>query len=228
VETPAGPLYHRYNGDGYGEHEDGEPFDGTGIGRVWPLLTGERGHFALDAGEDPLPYLETMRRTAGGCGLLPEQAWDAAPIPARGLQPGRPTGSAMPLVWAHAEFLKLFMARHQGRPCERLPAVAERYRNPRVADTWHWRADSRFHTLPPQRHLVIEDARPFTLRLGFDGWQNTTECAADVTGLGLYGVRLTAGALAPMREINFTRRFGDTWEGSDYTIALAPTSPARA
>ena len=45
VDTPAGPMWHRYNDDGYGEHEDGAPFDGTGIGRVWPLLTGERAHF---------------------------------------------------------------------------------------------------------------------------------------------------------------------------------------
>ncbi|HYQ80545.1 MAG TPA: glycoside hydrolase family 15 protein, partial [Anaeromyxobacteraceae bacterium] len=33
VETPAGPCWHRYNGDGYGEHPDGSPFDGTGVGR---------------------------------------------------------------------------------------------------------------------------------------------------------------------------------------------------
>ena len=49
-ELPAGPYWYRYNGDGYGEHTDGEPFDGTGIGRLWPLLTGERAHYALAAG----------------------------------------------------------------------------------------------------------------------------------------------------------------------------------
>jgi glucoamylase len=40
VETPYGPIWHRYNHDGYGEHADGAPFDGTGIGRAWPLLVG--------------------------------------------------------------------------------------------------------------------------------------------------------------------------------------------
>jgi glucoamylase len=49
VETPTGPAWHRYNGDGYGEHADGAPFDGTGIGRAWPLLTGERAHYELAA-----------------------------------------------------------------------------------------------------------------------------------------------------------------------------------
>jgi glucoamylase len=55
VELPTGIFYHRYNEDGYGEHADGSPFDGWGIGRAWPLLAGERGHYALLAGEDPLP-----------------------------------------------------------------------------------------------------------------------------------------------------------------------------
>ena len=50
VDTPRGPAWHRYQGDGYGEHADGAPFDGTGIGRAWPLLTGERAHYELAAG----------------------------------------------------------------------------------------------------------------------------------------------------------------------------------
>ena len=50
VELPQGPCWYRYNGDGYGEHKDGSPFDGTGIGRPWPLLAGERGHYALAGG----------------------------------------------------------------------------------------------------------------------------------------------------------------------------------
>ena len=81
VETPSGPSYRRYNGDGYGEHEDGSPYDGTGVGRLWPLLTGERGHYALLAGEDPQPYLDAMNRMTGRGGLIPEQIWDGEPIP---------------------------------------------------------------------------------------------------------------------------------------------------
>ncbi|HEX4619177.1 MAG TPA: glycoside hydrolase family 15 protein, partial [Steroidobacteraceae bacterium] len=106
VDTPAGPSWHRYNGDGYGEHEDGSAYDGTGCGRPWPLLTGERGHYEIAAGRDPLPLIMAMLRMASPGGMLPEQVWDAEPIPARGLEPGRPTGGAMPLVWAHAEYIK--------------------------------------------------------------------------------------------------------------------------
>ncbi|MGH6876173.1 MAG: glycoside hydrolase family 15 protein, partial [Rhizomicrobium sp.] len=113
VETPCGIAWHRYSGDGYGEQADGSPYDGMGIGRAWPLLTGERGHYELQSGRDPLPWLEMMTRMTGPQGLIPEQVWDSASIPARGLEPGKPSGSAMPLVWAHAEFLKLLYARER-------------------------------------------------------------------------------------------------------------------
>ena len=139
TETPSGPVWHRYDSDGYGEHDDGGPFDGAGRGRGWPLLTGERGHYALAAGEDVLPYIEAMMAMANPVGLIPEQVWDAAPIPERGLAPGKPSGSAMPLVWAHAEFIKLCFSRELGRPVDRPAAAWARYRGARPTidyDIW--------------------------------------------------------------------------------------------
>jgi glucoamylase len=117
VETPSGPTWHRYNDDGYGEHEDGAPFDGTGIGRGWPLLTGERAHYELAAGriEEAKRLLTTLESFANEGGLLPEQVWDSPDIPERELHFGRPSGSAMPLVWAHAEYLKLRRSLRDGR-----------------------------------------------------------------------------------------------------------------
>ncbi|MEO8090535.1 MAG: glycoside hydrolase family 15 protein [Gemmatimonadales bacterium] len=222
VGTPAGPLYHRYNDDGYGEHEDGRPFDGNGIGRAWPLLSGERGHLALLLGEDPLPYLETMVRTAGPCGLLPEQVWDTAPIPERGLFPGKPSGSSMPLLWAHAEFLKLLVARELGRPFELLRVVHDRYRGNRpVAATWHWRGDTPIERLPAGRGLLIEDARPFTLHYGFDGWQSVQERPTEEHGLGMHGVRFAPEELAAVRQIDFTRCYPEGWEGCDHRLGLS-------
>ena len=128
VATLTGPVWRRYNGDGYGEHADGREFDGTGTGRAWPLLTGERGHYELLAGNDPLPFLRAMSAMAGPSGMLPEQVWDDAPIPSRRLYPGRPTGSAMPLAWTHAEFIKLALSRGLGTSADCPRAVFERYR----------------------------------------------------------------------------------------------------
>jgi glucoamylase len=50
-EMTTGHGWIRSTDDGYGEHKDGSPYDGTGIGHCWPLLAGERGHYAVAAGD---------------------------------------------------------------------------------------------------------------------------------------------------------------------------------
>src|SRR5262249_3578667 len=127
VETPLGPVWRRYNHDGYGETEDGRPFRGYGIGRAWPLLTGERGHYELLAGRDAAPYARALERFAWSGRLLPEQVWDQADRPRQHLHLGRPTGSAMPLMWAHSEYIKLLRSLADGRAFDFLPPVGERY-----------------------------------------------------------------------------------------------------
>jgi glucoamylase len=222
ADTPSGTAFYRYNEDGYGEHADGAPFDGAGIGRPWPLLTGERAHYELQAGRDPLPWLAMMTRMTGGGGLLPEQIWDSHPILARGLEPGKPTGSAMPLVWAHAEFLKLLVAHEQRRPVELLHDVEQRYGAPRVAALWHWRPDLPFTVLPPGRDLAVDLANPFRLHCGFDGWQDPREIASSPAAFGRHEVRLTQQVLAGHRRLDFTLHFHEEarWEGVDHQIAL--------
>ena len=224
VEMPTGVAYHRYNEDGYGEHADGSPYDGNGIGRAWPLLTGERGHFELQRGHDPLPYLEMMTRMTGPTGLLPEQVWDAPAVPQRGLQPGKPTGSAMPLVWAHAEFLKLLCAREQKRPLELLKCVEKHLQGKaRRAGTWHWRTDTPFGVLPADRDLLIEMEGPFVLHMGFDGWQAIEDRSSHPLPFGRHGVRMRRTELAGRRVLDFTRYFvkDARWEGRDHSIKLA-------
>lgn len=227
VDTPSGPLYHRYNEDGYGEHPDGSPFDGSGVGRAWPLLSGEVGHVALLRGEDVTPYLETMRRTASPGGLLPEQAWDAAPIPGRFLFPGRPTGSAMPLLWAHAEYLKLYLARTSRRPIELLSIVEERYGAERpAARVVHWRTDLPAHALPSGRALSVEATEPFTLHFGWNGWRGVEERAAAQGPFGVWRVRFEAAELAAHDTLQFTRRFEHGWEGRDHEVRLGREHPS--
>src|SRR5205807_1852950 len=85
VDLPQGPCWYRYSHDGYGEHDDGSPFNGTGIGRLWPLLTGERAHYELAAGNKS--EAERLLRALEGCanasGLIPEQVWDLDDLPER-------------------------------------------------------------------------------------------------------------------------------------------------
>ena len=105
TETKTGPVWRRYDQDGYGEHEDGRSFDGTGVGRGWPLLAGERAHYELMAGnrEEAERLLKVIEAQTSFGGLIPEQVWDGPDLPERELFNGKPSGSAMPLVWAHAE-----------------------------------------------------------------------------------------------------------------------------
>jgi glucoamylase len=229
VETPLGVAYRRYNEDGYGEHADGSPYDGNGIGRLWPLLTGERAHFELQLGQDPLPYLEMMTRMTGPTGLIPEQVWDGPPLPRYGLEPGKPTGSAMPLVWAHAEFLKLLYARKEKRPIELLNCVEKHLRD-KSANTgiWHWRTETPFATLPADRDLLVEMQSPFILHVGFDGWNSVEDRPSAPLPFGRHGVRLTRGELAGRRALDFTRYFLNEgrWEGVDYHVRCTPAQRA--
>lgn len=223
ADTPSGPAYYRYNGDGYGEHADGAPFDGLGIGRPWPLLAGERGHYAALSGADAAPYLDGMIRMVGRGGLIPEQVWDGDPIPERGLEPGKPSGSAMPLVWAHAEFLKLLATTATGRPVELFEEVENRYGNRRPsAARWHWRETSPFSTLDRGKGLSIEAAQPFALHIGFNGWTEASDRPANCNGLGIYSVLLEPAELAKYDSLEFTfyDTAADRWSGKDYSIAL--------
>jgi glucoamylase len=209
VETPSGPGYRRYNGDGYGEHEDGSPYDGTGIGRLWPLLTGERGHYAMAMGEDVRPYLDAMVRMSGKGGLLPEQIWDTDPVPERGLYPGKPSGSAMPLVWAHAEFLKLLAGQATGRAAELLDVVETRWGGKAPeAETWFWRANSRFRRAPGSRRLVFEDSASFTLTYALDGGLQKSAASAP-SHFGLNAVAISADDLGASRQLEVTLTFAD-------------------
>jgi glucoamylase len=129
VNLPQGPAWYRYNGDGYGEHEDGSPFDGTGIGRPWPLLAGERAHYELAAGRaaSAEALLGVMENSTGASRLIPEQVWDTTDIPERELFTGKGSGSACPLVWAHSEYIKLRRSLVDGRIFDQPPQTVERY-----------------------------------------------------------------------------------------------------
>ena len=223
VDTPSGPSWHRYNGDGYGEHADGAAFDGVGQGRVWPLLTGERGHYELVAGKDPLPYLEAMVAMAGVGGMLPEQVWDSPPITAHRLEPGRPSGSAMPLVWAHAEYIKLLMSRKLGHPYDRPPATWQRYQGQRpIAQHSFWLPQAPIQEISVGQTLRVGVFKASRVHWGIDGWQDIQDTLTQDTGLGLHVAELDTKTLRIGQLIDFT--FQDVksgeWIGGNYTIGV--------
>ena len=113
---PYGPCWRRYNHDGYGQKKPmAVRTDGWGQGRAWPLLGGERAHFELAAGHDvSTPYITAFERFSSVGGMLPEQVWDYGPTcRRRACTCGQSAGSAQPLVWAHAEYIKLLKSRQR-------------------------------------------------------------------------------------------------------------------
>jgi glucoamylase len=228
VDLPQGKCWYRYNGDGYGEQGDGGAFDGTGIGRPWPLLVGERAHYELAAGDQAEAgrLLATMEAFAGPGGLLPEQVWDSDDVPAAGLSRGGPTGSAMPLVWAHAEHLKLLRSLADDAVFDMPRQTVRRYLRdkvtPRVAI---WRLDLPLRQLPAGRALRIDLPEPARVRWTVDGWitAHDTETTDAGTG-GTFLVELPASALPSGGEIVFTWQLlgGGEWAGEDYVVEVAP------
>jgi len=223
VDTPNGAAWHRYNGDGYGEHDDGRPFDGTGRGRAWPLLTGERGHYELVAGNDPAPYLQAMAAMTGPGGMMPEQVWDSAALPERRLFPGRPTGSAMPLAWAHAEFVKLIVSRNLGYPFDRPAAVWRRYSG-RRPDAKHaiWALHAPVGQIARGTTLIVALPRAARIHWGINGWQNVADSETQDNGLGLHGFAFSTDALSHAHCIDFTFQWRDTlgWVHKDFHVAI--------
>jgi glucoamylase len=228
TDTKNGPVWHRYRYDGYGEHEDGSAYDGTGVGRGWPLLTGERGHYELAAGHDPMPYLEAMAAMASPGGMIPEQVWDCDPLPARRLYPGRPSGSAMPLAWAHAEFVKLLVSRHIEHPFDRPRMVWQRYRGRRpTAEYAFWWPHAPIGSFYAGARLAVALPEPGAVHWGRDGWQDAKDAVTTDTGLAFHVAVLDTAALPPGGHIDLSWRLqsGAASQG-DVKVAIVAAKPS--
>ena len=223
AELPGGPCWRRYNGDGYGEHEDGGPFDGTGIGRPWPLLTGERAHYELAAGNraEAERLLRTMEAFASDGHLIPEQVWDRADIPERELFRGRPSGSAMPLVWAHAEHIKLMRSLREERVFDMPPQTYQRYQVEGVRSRLRiWRSNHKCRTLDAGKSLRIELPRPALIHWSSDGWQTVVDTPTQESPLGTHLADLDTARLQPGDAVvlTFYWQRDRRWEGTDYRV----------
>ncbi len=220
-DTPFGPCWRRYNHDGYGQRDDGGPYIGWGKGRAWPLLTGERAHYELAAGKDVAPFIKTLEKFASPTGMLPEQVWDENDIPSQHMLLGRPTGAAMPLMWAHAEYIKLLRSVHDGKVFDLIPAVADRYLGPssacRLMEIWkpnrQPRAVRRGYT------LRIEYPKAFFLHWSNDEWQSSTDSRSQHTAVGMefVDISIAIGQKAPIR-FTFYLISEDRWDEKEYRI----------
>ena len=224
-DLPQGSGWLRYNWDGYGQRPDGGPFQGWGQGRVWPLLTGERAHYELAAGQDIAPLIRTYERFATCGQMMPEQVWDEPDCPEQKLRLGQPAGSAVPLVWAHAEYLKLLRSAVDGKVFDRIEPVYQRYCEPegqnRPRRGLEISSRSRpIHKMDQGRSLRILDDREFEVFWTGDGWQSKQTTVS--RGLGSAGFSADIAPPNGCAEIEWTLHWPDqdAWLGYNVKVKI--------
>jgi len=225
VETPVGPCWRRYNHDGYGQRPDGSAYQGWGQGRAWPLLTGERAHYELAAGRDAAQLVRAMERFASSTGMLPEQVWDTQDLPEAFMFLGKPTGSAMPLMWAHAEYVKLLRSIFDGKVYDLCPAMAEHYLFNRkdCCQLEVWKSNRQARQVKRGYTLRIQYTASFLLHWTANQWQTVTDTPSTHTSLGIdfVDIPISLEQQAPIQFTFFWTALG-RWEGRDHTVEVVP------
>jgi glucoamylase len=199
LDTPAGPCWRRYNHDGYGQRADGTEFNGWGVGRPWPLLTGERGHYELAAGRDAVPYVRALEAFAVGVGLIPEQIWDQASLPDRLLHFGGPTDAALPLAWSHAEYIKLVRSVADRRVFDCLDPVRARYGGTNRAGIVRvevWSDKRPIAAIPAGTRLLVTASLPFVLEWTPSEWSQAATIESTPTSVKVWYAPLTTDGIS--------------------------------
>ena len=226
-------CFHRYNHDGYGQKDDGrgwksDPF-GVGVGGPWPLLAGERAHYELALGGNPGLYLRSLESFATQTGLFPEQVWHFGDNPEMHLVRGGPTGAAVPLVWAHAEYVKLVRSLEKGKVVDWIPEVSQRYvqRTPVPTDRiefWTFQRKDDPVKVRRGQAIRIPADQPFQLRWTNDAWQTVNDLQSNPSAAPeVHVLDLDTTPLAdPRLEFTFYWPRDDRWEGRNFSISVEP------
>jgi glucoamylase len=233
-----GDGFFRYNFDGYGESKDGigwprakdlcatDPAE-KGIGRLWPILTGERGHHVVASGGDASAQLAAMRGFANDSFLIPEQVFDSVAIPP-GFQPGLPTRSMCPLSWAMGEYITLLGSVAQKRVLDRPEVVCQRYVAGAFTPDPQKKVDFRADAAVQGRALTIyykgdlAGAAQITMHWGYDNWQGTTDQPMIQHRDGFWRGTVPVPTTASTLNVAFTD--GTNWDnngGANWNLAIA-------
>lgn len=215
--------FYRYNWDGYGEKEDGSPFDGSGVGRPWPLITGERAMYEAVAFGPVRKYLDSLEGYANEGLMLPEQIWDKSDLPGKELFTGKGTGAATPLMWAHSEYIKILRTLKDGRGCDMIEEVEKRYAVDKTAlQMTAWKKIKPIGFASTSEVVRIISHERAVLRWSGDGWKTINDSMMTGTGLGLCYHDFEPGALKADSVLTFTFQYTESgaWEGKDFEIRV--------
>ena len=130
----------------------------------------------------------------------------------------------MPLVWAHAEHLKLRRSLRDGRVYDMPRQVHRRY----VVERRHspyafWRFNHKLRTVAEGRQLRLEMLVPVLVHWSIDDWLTTRDSSSRSTGLGMHIVDLPIHTASIGARVVFTFFWPEAnrWEQQDYSVVIA-------
>jgi glucoamylase len=157
--------------------------------------------------------------------LLPQQVWDTD-IPERELFRGGPAGTAMPLVWAHAEHMELRRSVREDRVFDMPPQPIERHQTYKTESLLRsWRFNEKTRSIPAGKKLRIELLAAARVRWTANEWATSHDDDTREIGFGIHLVDLPTQNAARGSHIRFTFYWRDTerWEGMDFAVKIGGT-----
>lgn len=130
----------------------------------------------------------------------------------------------MPLVWAHAEYVKLVRSLRDGVVFDMPDRPYDRYVRRRVqAKHAIWSVANKTRTMRPGRMLRVQTTGPALVHWSRDGWATYFDTAAKEAGkLGVWVADLDTTGMQAGAVVVFTIYYLDQerWDGADYRITV--------
>ena len=159
--------------------------------------------------------------------MLPEQLWDADDLPDGKMKHGGPTGSAMPLCWAHAEYVSLVRSHKDGVCFDRIEPVYQRYAKAGTGSKIEmWTLAHQVQRVVQGKTLRIIVGKAATIHWSFDGWTTANDLVTRDAGFGCWFADLPSGKLPAGANIVFTILWQEGWEGKDFQVVISESIPA--
>ena len=128
----------------------------------------------------------------------------------------------MPLMWAHAEYVKLLRSVMDGQVFDLIPIVEERYLNGHGRkDLEVWKAVRQVKEVLAGQVLRIQAPESFRLHWSIDGWATTGDTSSTSTGIGIefVDIAIKEDQISPV-EFTFFWTCRDRWEGHNYEVRI--------
>jgi glucoamylase len=130
----------------------------------------------------------------------------------------------MPLVWAHAEYVKLRRSLREHKVFDTPPQPVQRYLVEKQGTPYDfWRFNHSIPTMKKGKVLRVEVLAPARVHWSADGWSTAQDVQTKDTGLGLFYADLPTKNLPSGGQIEFTFDWisAGHWEGHNFTVKVA-------